>query len=89
MGSDAVEDLVAFFNRLDSKIMDALIGNRVECSAEIANHPTIQYGTTSNGFEVGFLGILNGFFLEQGLPIIYAHLNGDGVLTRFSSGRME
>jgi len=49
-------------NDLDPTVLPRLIGHRVSCNQALADHPTVQVGKTEEGFEVGLLGIVNGFF---------------------------
>lgn len=81
MKSISRQDVVDLLNKmldLDHKCVSELIGNRVPCNKNIANHPTIQVtgykiedGKTivlgENECSVGMLGVLNGFFgIEDG-----------------------
>lgn len=38
-----------------------LVGARVPCNADLANHPTIQVSERDGNFTVGVVGLLNGF----------------------------
>jgi hypothetical protein len=57
------EEIIALLNEineLDPSVLPALIEHRVPCNQKLADHPTVQVGKTSDGYEVGLLGILNG-----------------------------
>lgn len=60
-------DLVYLLNQateLDPEAMLNLLGARVVCNQDLADHPTIQVGRAAEDqpFTVGMLGILNGLF---------------------------
>lgn len=44
----------------DRPAIAALIANRVPCNRKLAEHPTCECGKQHGGFNVGWLGILNG-----------------------------
>lgn len=75
-------------HKLDSTVLQALIEHRVSCNEALANHPTVQVAKSDNGegFIVGMLGILNGFFptLPDNSGPIRAHFNDTGELLYFS-----
>lgn len=95
----SVDDAIRVLNEIhaeDPTVMPALIAFRVPCNQEIGDHPAVQVGLREgadkadleNGYEVGFLGILNGIFgtmpsTETGY--ICAHYDTDGRLTHFGS----
>lgn len=66
------KDMVDLLNSLmvlDADAVTALLGARVRCNTDMANHPTVQvigppHPCLEPGMEyaVGFLGILNGAF---------------------------
>ncbi len=80
-------DAVDFLNCLlafDSKFVSRLVGARVPCNVNIAEHPTVQVGgshESETGYECGFLGVLNGLFGidAEGRGPIRAVLNGSLV----------
>lgn len=64
------DDLITFLNSLveiDRYAMQELIGARVSCNEELANHPSVQVAAHPHPhvppgqFRVGVLGILNGY----------------------------
>jgi hypothetical protein len=96
------DDLIEFLDglaKLDPKAMGALVSVRVQCTASLAEHPTVQVaGHGPHGFEkeipegeyrVGILGILNGFagsFDEgprKGWGPISALMESDGTVSSF------
>jgi len=68
---------------IDPTVMTKLVATRIKCNDALANHPTIQCGPIGEnkygelGYEVGFLGILNGLFGadEMGWGIIGAAMD--------------
>lgn len=44
----------------DKEAIFRLINNRVQCSKELADDPTIQVGSVGKDFKVGMLGVING-----------------------------
>jgi len=83
-----VEQAVEVLNRaydVDPVAMQNLIRNRVICTEELAEDPTIQVGELVDGiFEVGMLGIINGIFGadENSIGHIAAKTHG-GMLMGF------
>ncbi len=90
---DGVDEMIEFLNglaKLDPEGMGRLVAARVPCNKEMAEHPTVQVGTghefgqEQNGWMVGVLGILNGFYGKfdegkwQGAGAIAATLEADG-----------
>lgn len=57
----------------DRPTIAAMIANRVPCSVQLADHPTVQVAEQHGGFHVGLLGLLNG------LCGVYS--NGHGPIT--------
>lgn len=61
-----VEDVVKFLNEvldLSPRAIAEIFSNRVPCSQELADHPSVQVEKFGDGpFRVGPLGILNGLF---------------------------
>lgn len=81
-------DLICFLDslaRIDSVAMGKLIAARVPCNRELAEHPTVQTGSS----EVGILGVLNGFAgtfddgPKKGWGPITAVVEDDGRVTSF------
>jgi len=74
-------------NELDPTVLPLLIGHRVPCNQALADHPTVQVGKNGKGYEVGLLGILNGFFgiKEDGYGYIAARYSDTrlGRIERF------
>ena len=63
--SITLDETIEFLNGLieiDSEAVGRLITARVPCNEAMADHPTVQVGDCRDGFEVGFLGVLNGLF---------------------------
>jgi hypothetical protein len=60
------QDAIALLNEasmLDPVAIRALVGRRVPCNYQLADHPTILVGVSENGDpEIGVLGIINGLF---------------------------
>lgn len=54
-------DLLNELIQIDRPAVAALIANRVPCNLEMANHPTVQVAAQHGGYQVGLLGLLNGF----------------------------
>lgn len=74
-----------FLNELleiDRPAIAALIANRVPCNEELSMHPTVQAGAQHGGFNVGWLGILNGLcgIKPNGQGFINAIFEGDDPL---------
>jgi hypothetical protein len=90
---ELAEELVEFLNNLlliDAKAVTALAENRVDCSEELAAHPTVQVHETShNKCSVGMLGILNGFIGVRTDHIGYltAYYEDNGTIARFELTR--
>lgn len=60
-----VDQMIDYLNELielDRPAIAALIANRVPCNQALADHPTVQVHQQNDGFHVGLLGIINGFF---------------------------
>lgn len=58
-----LDDIVERLNealRNDPDAIASLVFHRVPCNAELAEHATVQVGTTDEGWDVGLLGVLNG-----------------------------
>ena len=84
-----INEVVKLLNELialDQVAMTALVENRVPCNLLLSDHPTVQVYTRkdSNGYEVGFLGILNGLFGadDHGCGAIFAEFDED-MVTKF------
>lgn len=63
MDEAKVREVVEVLNRIHEKdpiVLPTLINYRVPCNEELAADPTVQVGRTKDGWEVGFLGIING-----------------------------
>jgi len=64
--SVTLDEVIDFLNELakiDYVAMGALVENRVSCSEQFADHPTVQCDEPREGvYQVGLLGILNGLF---------------------------
>jgi hypothetical protein len=87
-----VEETVKVLNRIneaDPSVMPALIKMRVPCNDAVRDDETVQVGsaTEGDGYEVGFLGILNGIFGidENHYGFIYAYMGVEGTVIRFVS----
>jgi hypothetical protein len=54
--------------KMDPEAINKLVGSRVKCNKELADHPTIQVLGEGDPmtFTVGLLGILNGIFGKDG-----------------------
>jgi hypothetical protein len=49
--------------KTDPAAVKALVGQRVPCNKELAEHPTIQVLSVDEGqYKIGLLGFLNGMF---------------------------
>lgn len=82
------DEAIAVLNRIhaaDPSVLPALIAHRVPCNETVADDPTVQVGKQGDGWEVGLLGIVNGFFGvdERTWGFIAAVYDDDGVLTHF------
>lgn len=84
--------MVEFLNELitiDPTAVNALVNARVECNAQLAYHPTVQAGVKDDKYQVGLLGILNGFFgafdfgPRVGWGAIQAIVELDGTISGF------
>lgn len=63
--SVSVQDAIDFLNdlvKVDPKAVEALVGVRVPCNEDLADHPTVQVGVKDGKAEFGLLGVLNGLF---------------------------
>lgn len=85
--SVTVDQAIALLNealKADPLAITVLIAGRVECNAQLADHPTIQCGAEARAFTVGPLGILNGLFGvdARGYGPISAVVD-DGAVIRF------
>lgn len=82
--SITMEEVVAFLNNLlqiDCIAMSELVGTRVRCNPNMADHPSVQVMARNDpetgevgDFRVGIFGILNGMFgiQEDGMgPMLY------------------
>ncbi len=95
-----LQDTLVFLNELlslDQKAMQTLVDQRVNCSKQLADHPTVQVcgyripvdfieGQDSvPGYSVGLLGILNGLFGSDAerWGAIAAVYEADGRLSKF------
>ena len=62
----SVQEAVEYLNsalELDQDAISKLVGFRVHCNNDLADHPTVQVGPSeTGGYEVGLLGIINGIF---------------------------
>lgn len=83
------DDIIAFLNSLvevDSNAINLLVGTRVPCNEDMADHPTVQVGMGDSGLPVvGILGVLNGYCgirSDYNGPIM-AVFEDDGTLIRF------
>jgi len=89
MNPITVEQAVEVLNRAhkaDPVAMHNLINNRVLCSEELTEDPTIQVGQITPGLaEVGMLGIINGIFgvNDENIGFIAAETTVDGMLLGF------
>lgn len=90
--------IIAFLNevvKVDPKALAQLIETRVPCNEILAKHPSIQVNALDSddlekGFEVGFLGVLNGMVgtipeggEKAGWGYIAAVFEDDGSLSGF------
>jgi hypothetical protein len=57
---NAIISLLNEINGMDPTVLPALINYRVPCNQALADHPTVQVGKKTDGYEVGLLGIING-----------------------------
>lgn len=53
---DYLNDLLEY----DRPAIAAMMANRIPCSREMADHPTVQVSVQHGGFHVGLLGVMNG-----------------------------
>ena len=86
--SEVAEALIRFLNELvqmDPEAMHRLVEARVSCNEALADHPTVQVRKVPNGFEVGILGLLNGFVGADldGWGFVCAEFDDDEKLVRF------
>lgn len=61
--SEMAQKICDFLNSLlkyDRPAIAAMIANRIPCSKELADHPTVQVVGQHGGFHVGLLGLING-----------------------------
>jgi hypothetical protein len=95
--NQAIRNAVDVLNRIHSKdrtVLPALIFFRTPCNDELVDDETVQCSLvegTTDKFEVGFLGVLNGIFGidEKGWGYIYAHFDDEKNLTHFSTSLEE
>lgn len=84
-------DAIRVLNRIhaaDPTVLPQLIAYRVPCNEALADDPTVQVGEIpdSDGWQVGFLGVLNGIFGVDANTWGYIAANftdADGELTEF------
>lgn len=85
--AEAIVQKLNEINELDSSVLPKLINYRVRCNDKFANHPTIQVGQANYppGYQVGFLGILNGLIgvKTDDWGYVAADMNPDGSIKRF------
>jgi hypothetical protein len=85
----SIDDAIVLLNsalECDRSAVSALVAARVPCNRGLAGHPAIQSGLRGgSGYEVGILGVLNGFFGtdERGWGPICAMVEADGSITKF------
>ena len=83
------QEVCEFMNELiaiDEECIRNLINARVRCNIALANHETVQVGVEpTKGYNVGFLGVLNGLFgvNENQWGCLIAHYGDDKKLIRF------
>ena len=70
---------------LDRGAVTRLVDCRVQCNERLADHPTVQVGSSKSGYVVGLLGIINGLFGvdEKGWGGICAVVADDGLIEKF------
>lgn len=74
---------------VDAEAMSNLVKNRVECNETLAHYPDVQCGMNNKKFEIGMLGLFNGFFgsfddgPRKGWGSIAAIIGDDGIIKRF------
>lgn len=87
--SVSADDIVRLLNdaaALDQDAMRHLIEQRVPCNTALADHPTIQVGSTPDGgAEVGLLGIVNGIAAMLGGLVASKWSDQDGSFMGFCS----
>jgi len=44
----------------DPDAMTKLVNARIDCSKDMAGHPSLQVGVYNDSFKIGMLGVLNG-----------------------------
>ncbi len=59
--AQAIVDYLNELLELDRPAIAALVANRVPCNERLSEHPTCQVGRQHGGWNVGLLGLLNGF----------------------------
>jgi len=72
---ELAEKVVDYLNDLlekDRPAIAALVGNRIPCNEDLADHSTCQIRCQHGGFSVGTLGLLNG--------LCGIHENGRGAI---------
>lgn len=88
--------LVSFLNdmlAIDPSAIALLVSHRVPCNTHMAEHPTVQVGSTAGknaSNTIGILGLLNGFCGTiddggkwHGFGPISAMVNEDGSIVKF------
>ncbi|MES1975734.1 MAG: hypothetical protein V4472_25025 [Pseudomonadota bacterium] len=87
----AIDQALAVLNRIhkaDPSVLPTLIAHRVSCNQAVADDPSVQVGkrAADDGWEVGFLGIINGLFGvdASGWGYIAASFNKDHSLEGFA-----
>lgn len=58
------DQLIAFLNEaltLDPEAISLLFSHRVPCNESVRDHESIQVGTLDDGWDLGILGLLNGY----------------------------
>lgn len=88
-----LDDVIQLLNdliKIDPKAIEDLIEQRVECSEELADHPTFQVNIYDGEHpKIGLLGVLNGLFgtNEEGWGPIAAVFNDEKKLIKFERTR--
>lgn len=96
-----IENFIKFLNDLlamDPDLVQKLADTHYTCNQEVADHPTImvfskehaaeRLGTDGTEFKVRFLGILNGFLLQENpgsTPVAVEFDDESGKVLRFTT----
>jgi hypothetical protein len=81
--TDITQQWINYLNELfkiDKEAISKLVESRVSCNDGICDHPNVQ--VTMDG-KLGFVGLINGFLISNGLERIAYSEDDDGKILGF------